>query len=87
MKIILGHDMVVQDMEGSCWEALKILLLLQEQTSEMDICFIHNILEVFLFLGVGLFGLPPLTSVVQIRPKTDGLCSLLSLSDSSLTIS
>ena len=35
MKIILGHDIVVQDMEGSYWKALKFLLFLPEQTSEM----------------------------------------------------
>ena len=72
MNIILGNDMVVQEMEGFCWEALKILLLFQEQTSEMELRFIHSLLEVFLFLSVDPFGFPPLIELVQIRPNTDG---------------
>ena len=63
MKIILGDDIVVQEMEGSYWKALEFLLLLQEQTSDMDLRFIHSLLEVFFFLSVETFGLPPLTVV------------------------
>ena len=48
MKIILGHDIVVRYMEGSYWKALKILLFLQEQTSEIELRFIHSLLEVFI---------------------------------------
>ena len=42
-----------------------------EQTSEMEIHFIRSLLEVLLFLSFDPFGLPPLTVVVEIRPKTD----------------
>ena len=48
MKIILGHDTVVKEMEGSDWKALKIIILIQEQTSDTELRFIHSILEVFL---------------------------------------
>ena len=42
-----------------------------EQTSDMEILFVHSLLEVFLFLSVDHFGLPPLKVGVEIRPKTD----------------
>ena len=48
MKIILGNDMVVHDMEGSFWETLEIILLLQEQIIGMELCLIHAILDIFL---------------------------------------
>ena len=71
MDIIIGHDIVVQEMEGSYWNTLKILLFLREQRSAMDLRFIHSLLEVSLFLSFGHFGLPSLAVVVEIRPKTD----------------
>ena len=58
MNIILGHDIVVQEMGGSYWKALKIIIFLQEQKSEMELRFIHYLLEVFLFLSVEPFGIP-----------------------------
>ena len=48
MKIILGHYMVVQEIEGYFWEALKIFLSLQEKLSEMELRFSHFLFEVFL---------------------------------------
>ena len=56
-----------------------------KETSEMDHHFIHYILDIILFLSVDTFGPPPLTLVVEIRPKTDVCCSLLSVSASSLS--
>ena len=55
MKNILGHDLVVQEMEDPFWKAQKIILLLQEQTSVMDVQFIHSLLGFFLFLSVEPF--------------------------------
>ena len=72
MNIILGHDMVVQDMEGSCWEALTIILFLQEKNIEMELCFIYSPSEVLLVFKCQSFLIPPLTILVKIRPKTDG---------------
>ena len=63
MKIIIGHDMVVQETEGSCWEALKIILSLQEQTSEMELRFIHSILEVFLVFKSRSFWSPTIDGI------------------------
>ena len=58
MKIILGHDIVVQDMEGSYWKALNIILFLLEQTSDMELRFIHSLLEVFLVFNCRSFWSP-----------------------------
>ena len=71
MKIILGHDIVVQEIEGSCWKALKIIIFLQEQMSDMDLHFIYSLLKVFLFVSVEPFGIPQLTVVAEIIFKTD----------------
>ena len=62
MDIILGHDMVVQDAEGYFWEALKILIFLQEQMSEMELHFIHSLLEVFLVSKCQSFWYPTIES-------------------------
>ena len=58
MKTILGHDRVVQDMEGSYWRSLKILLYHQEQMSDMELCLIHYLLEVFLVFECRDFWYP-----------------------------
>ena len=72
MKIVLDHEMVVKEMKGSFWEALKIILFLQEQMSDMELRFIYSLLFFSLFLCDNPVGIPLLTAVVQIRPNTDG---------------
>ena len=62
MKIILGHDIVVQEMEGSYWKALKITISLQKQTSEMELRFIHYLFEVFLVFKCQSFWSPTIDS-------------------------
>ena len=74
-------------MEGSYWKALKVIIFLQEQTGEMDLCLNHFIYFSFLFLSVETFGLPPLTLLEEIILNTDVRCSLLSVSDTPLSIS
>ena len=62
MNIILGHDIVVQYEEGFYWKALKISSILQEQPSEMEICFIHSILGFFLVFKCRAFWYPTIDS-------------------------
>ena len=74
-------------MKGSCWKALKMLILLQEKTRDIDLCFIHFLLNFFLFLIIEPFGLPPLMLLEEINLKSDVWYSLLSASASSLSSS
>ena len=71
MNIILGHDTVVQEMEGYCPKVLGILLFLQEKkvTWGFDLSIISWMF--FLFLSVEPFGILPLTLVEEIRLITD----------------
>ena len=56
MKSMLGHDIAVHDMERSCLKALKNVLFVQEQTSEMELFLVHSLLVVFLDFKCQAFG-------------------------------
>ena len=75
MKIILGHDIVLQEMEGSCWKVLKALLILQEKISEMNLRFIHSFLDLFLVFECRVFQSPTIEG--SRGNKTEDLCLMI----------